>query len=78
MTTEKLSQAKVKRKGQVTIPAELRNKLGITEGTILEVQEHPEGILLRPLPPAVPGEVVGEAEHRKLIEELDKLRRRWR
>ncbi len=73
-----MSQAKVKRKGQVTIPAELRNKLGITEGTILKVQEHPEGILLRPLPPAEPGEVVGEAEHRKLIEELDRLRRRWR
>ena len=62
----------------MTIPARLRSKLGIAEGTIVEVEEHPQGILLRPLPPLEPGEVVGEAEHRKLIEELDRIRRRWR
>lgn len=74
----KLSKARVKQKGQVTIPAALRGKLGIAEGTVLEVEEHPQGILLRPLPPPEPGEVVGEVEHRKLIAELDRLRRRWR
>jgi len=73
-----LSKSKVKRKGQVTIPADLREKLRISEGTILEVEEHPQGILLRPLSPAEPGDIVGEAEHRKLIKELERVRRRWR
>lgn len=73
-----MSTAKVKRKGQVTIPAKLRSKFGIDEGTILEVSERPEGILLRPLPPPKPGEVVGEETYRRLVQELDSLRRRWR
>ena len=73
-----MSIARVKRKGQVTIPAKLRSKLRIVEGTILELAEHPEGLLLRPLPPPEPGKVVGEAEYRKLLSELDTLRRRWR
>ncbi|MCS4538794.1 MAG: AbrB/MazE/SpoVT family DNA-binding domain-containing protein [Thaumarchaeota archaeon] len=73
-----MSIAKVKRKGQVTIPAKLRSKFGIDEGTILEVSERPEGILLRPLPPPKPGEVVGEETYRRLVQELDSLRRRWR
>lgn len=73
-----LSIQKVRRKGQVTIPAQLRDKFGIEEGTVLEVEERLDGILLRPLPPPEPGEVVGEAEHRKLMRELDALRQRWR
>ncbi len=73
-----MSTAKVKRKGQVTIPAKLRGKLGIVEGTVLEVAEHPEGILLRPLPPVEPGKSVGQAEYKKMLAELDRLRRRWR
>ncbi len=73
-----MPKVKVKRKRQIAIPADLREKLGIIEGTILEVEERPQGTLLRPLPPAEPGDIVGEAEHRKLIEELDHVRRRWR
>jgi AbrB family looped-hinge helix DNA binding protein len=38
----KLAQVRVKRKGQVTIPSELRLKLGIDEGALLEVQEQKE------------------------------------
>lgn len=38
----------VTRKGQTTIPAELRRKYKIEEGTRLEVVETPEGILLKP------------------------------
>jgi len=69
---------RVKQKGQVTIPAELREKFGLEEGAVLEVKEHPQGILLQPLPPPEPGNVVGEEEYRKLIEELEQTRRRWR
>jgi AbrB family looped-hinge helix DNA binding protein len=55
----KLSQVRVKRKGQVTIPSELRSRLGINEGDILEVAEREGTIFLRPSPPLEGGKVVG-------------------
>jgi len=39
----------VTRKGQTTIPAKLRKKYNIEEGTRLEVVDTPEGILLQNL-----------------------------
>lgn len=48
-TGEKLeSEVVVTRKGQTTIPAWLRAKFNIEEGTRLEVVETAEGILFRP------------------------------
>jgi AbrB family looped-hinge helix DNA binding protein len=38
----------VKKKGQTTIPARIRKKFKIEEGTHLEVIETNEGILLKP------------------------------
>ena len=73
-----MSKVRVKRKGQVTIPQELRLKLGIQEGTILEIEATDDEIVLRPLSPLEAGQSVGEEEHRKIIEELENLRRRWR
>jgi AbrB family looped-hinge helix DNA binding protein len=73
-----LAKVKVKQKGQVTIPAEFRAKLGLREGTILNVKEHPEGLLLQPIPPPESGEVVGEEEYQKMLEELEQTRRCWR
>lgn len=35
-------------KGQVILPAELRKKRGWQPGQVLEVQETPEGLLLKP------------------------------
>jgi AbrB family looped-hinge helix DNA binding protein len=78
MTVVKLSRVRVKHKGQVTIPQEMRNKLGIEEGAILEVATENDKIILKPLPPLEPREPVGEEEQKKLIDELDTLRRRWR
>lgn len=74
----KSSQARVKRKGQVTIPLELRTRLGITEGTLLEVEENEGTIVLKLAPPLEGGKVVGEEKHNEIICELDKLRREWR
>jgi AbrB family looped-hinge helix DNA binding protein len=73
-----LSKVRVKRKGQVTIPQEIRTKLGIEEGTLLEIQAQDDTIVLKPAPRLEAGEVVGEEEHKRIIAELDKLRRNWR
>jgi len=40
---------KVTRRGQTTIPAELRNKLGIKEGDELMVEATEKGILFKPI-----------------------------
>jgi AbrB family looped-hinge helix DNA binding protein len=73
-----LSKVRVKRKGQVTLPLELRTKLGIEEGAILEITAKNGEITLKPLSPLEAGKSVGEEEHKKIIEELEDLRRQWR
>ncbi len=73
-----MSNVKVKRKGQVTIPVELRERLKIEEGSILEIREHEEGILLKPTAPLQGGDVVGEEAYRKILQELASLRKKWR
>lgn len=78
MTVVKLSKVRVKHKGQVTIPLELRSKLGIEEGAILDIKAEDGALIMRPTPPIEPGEVVGEEEYKKIIAELDARRRNWR
>jgi AbrB family looped-hinge helix DNA binding protein len=77
-TRTKLSNVKVKRKGQVTIPAGLREKLKIQEGSLLQVEQRDEGILLKPLSSLGAGEVVGEETYRKILRDLENLRKKWR
>lgn len=71
-------KVRVKRKGQVTVPARIRKRLKIDEGALLEVKELTGGILLKPLPEIEVGKVVGKKEYEKIIGELDKLRSEWR
>ncbi len=78
MTVVKLSHIRVKHKGQVTIPQEMRNKLGIEEGAILEIATEGDKIVLKPLPPLEPGKPVGEEEFKKILAELEERRRNWR
>ncbi len=78
MTVVKLSRVRVKRKGQVTIPKEIRNKFGIEEGTILEISIEDNKIVLKPLPSLEPGNPVGEEEFKKILNELEERRRNWR
>jgi AbrB family looped-hinge helix DNA binding protein len=75
---QKSSHVRVKRKGQVTITSELRLKLGIEEGALLEVKEEEGTITLKPTPRLKAGKSVGEEEYKKIIRELDKGRRNWR
>ncbi len=78
MTVNKLSKVRVKRKGQVTIPLEIRSKLEIEEGTLLEIKTEDGEIVLKPVPRLEAGKVVGEKEHKRILEELEELRRNWR
>ena len=78
MTVAELSKVRVERKGQVTIPLELRSKLGIEEGAILDVTARDGELVFKPEPRIEPGEPVGEEEYKKIIAELDKSRRNWR
>ena len=69
----------VRRRGQITIPAELRRKLEITEGTKLIVVDEEDAIKLIPVPKlsqlaGIDKEVFKE---RKPSEELVKMRREW-
>jgi AbrB family looped-hinge helix DNA binding protein len=73
-----LYQVKVRRKGQVTLPTELRRKLKIQEGSILEADARQGVIVLKPIAPVEGGKVVGEEFHRKVMEDLGELRKRWR
>ena len=73
-----MSKVKVKRKGQVTIPVELRQRLKLEEGSMLDVREHDQGILLKPARPLEGGEVVGAESYKKILQELDSVRKKWR
>jgi len=75
---EKSSIVRVKRKGQVTIPSEFREELGLEEGSMVTVQKEKGGLLLRAVPPVPAGDVVGREEYNRLIAELDEFRRNWR
>ena len=56
----------------------MRNKLGIEEGTILDIIAQDGTIVLKPLPRLEAGEPVGEEEFKKILAELDERRRNWR
>jgi len=66
----------VTRKGQTTIPAQLRQKYKILEGTRLEVIETKEGILFRPKKSTV--DLAGSGAKYATPEEMKKLLDRLR
>ncbi|MDG7016436.1 MAG: AbrB/MazE/SpoVT family DNA-binding domain-containing protein [Nitrososphaerota archaeon] len=74
----KSSLVRVKRKGQVTIPVEVREALGIQEGSVLEVRVDGKGIVMKAGPPLEAGKVVGKEEYEKVIRDLDEQRGSWR
>jgi len=73
-----LSNVKVKHKGQVTIPVDLREKFNLHEGSVLEVEERDNAILLRPVSPLESGKVVGKEAYKQILRELETLRKNWR
>jgi len=66
----------VTRKGQTTIPAELRKKYKIEEGTRLEVIETEEGILFRPKKSTI--DLAGSGAKHATPEEMKRLLDKFR
>jgi len=73
-----MTTVRVRQKGQITLPNKLRLKYKLEAGTILEVHERPEGMLLQPVGALKPGSIVGTEEYQKIIAELEETRRKWR
>jgi len=66
----------VTRKGQTTIPIEVRRKYGIVEGSRLKVIDTGEGVLLKPKVSffELAGTGAGKATVKEIKQLLDKLR----
>jgi len=72
-----MTKVRVRQKGQITLPSKLRLKYKLEAGTLLEVHERPEGVLLQPVGALEPGSVVGTEQYQKMIMELEETRRKW-
>lgn len=70
---------KVTRKGQTTIPAEIREKLGIKEGDDLAVETIDNAVIFKRVPKLEDcvGIFAGHADVAELKKELDKLREEY-
>ena len=73
----KSPMVRVERRGQVTIPSDLRDEFGLEEGSVIRVRREKNGILLEMVQPIEGGKVVGRKEYRKVLGELEQLRN-WR
>ena len=75
-------EATVTRKGQVTIPIQLRKKYGIREGMKVDVTESDAWgvILVKPVPSVKDwaGADTGKYSYSEAVQRLDRLRRKWR
>ena len=65
----------VTKRGQTVIPAPIRKKYGINEGTVLQWIDTGEGIKVIPVPKDLVKAVRGVAKGEKLLENLLKERR---
>lgn len=70
-------EVKVTRKGQVTIPVELRKKYGIVEGVKLIIEDSPEGILIKVIPRIedLAGVDAGKLSLEEALQTIDEMRR---
>jgi len=66
----------VTRKGQVTVPIELRRKYGIAEGMKMVVEDSPLGIVFKVVPRIedLAGVDAGKIKVEKALEIIDKMR----
>lgn len=64
----------VTRRGQTTIPVDLRKKYGIEEGTSLEVEDTGSGILLKKARSTLDLVGTGKRSQKEVFASLDKMR----
>ena len=57
-----MTEVKIKDRFEVTLPPEVRERLGVAVGDVLEVTTVPEGVLLRPA-----------VDRQALVREIDRL-----
>lgn len=71
-----MTEVRVTRKGQITIPIELRRKFGIVEGSRVEVVEENGKIVVRKVVSIfdLAGSGAGKGNVRELKEMLDRMR----
>jgi AbrB family looped-hinge helix DNA binding protein len=74
MNAKKLAWVRVSRNGQVRLPSRIREKMNVDVGSLLEIEERPDGILLRPLSGINIGKIIGRKKYDGIIDELDQLR----
>ncbi|MEM3826615.1 MAG: AbrB/MazE/SpoVT family DNA-binding domain-containing protein [Nitrososphaeria archaeon] len=69
-------EVKVTRKGQVTVPVELRRKYGIVEGTKMIVEDSSQGIIFKVVQKVedLAGVDAGKISLEKALEMIDKIR----
>jgi antitoxin PrlF len=74
-----MQKVKVTRKGQTTIPIEIREQLGIEEGDELMVEATQEGVLFKRIPrlTELAGIFAGHADVEELKKEIDKMREEY-
>jgi len=66
-----MTEVVVTRKGQTTVPVELRRKYGISEGTRLLVEDTGKGILFRKTTSTL--ELIGSGAKQASVEEMKRL-----
>lgn len=69
-----MTTATVARRGQATIPVELRGKYGIEEGPTLEVEDTGRGILLKKATSTLHLIGTGKASQKEIFALLDRMR----
>jgi AbrB family looped-hinge helix DNA binding protein len=73
-----LEIVRVKHKGQVTIPAKIRRRYEIEEGDLLSIDtKDPRTIVMKVKKIPEPGQPVGPEEQRRILKELESLRKNW-
>jgi len=74
-----LETVRVKRKGQVTIPVKVRRQYEIEEGDLLTLDtKDSRTIIMRIKKLPEPGQPVGSEEQKRILGDLEKLRKNWR
>jgi len=66
-----MTEVVVTRKGQTTVPVELRKKYGISEGTRLLVEDTGKGILFKKTTSTL--ELIGSGAKQASVEEMKRL-----